>query len=121
MDIVISKSSQTPLYLQIYEQVSSQILRGEIKPGEKLPSIRSCATELRVSIISVKGAWEKLEADGFVTSAPGRGVFVKETEVHNVDRRMETVLALLKEPIEKCLALDYTVKELSEIILSNFK
>lgn len=116
MDIVISQSSQTPLYLQIYDQVSTQILNGKLKAGEKLPSLRHVATELRVSIISVKGAWEKLEADGFVVTAPGRGVYVAEHEFETVSRKKEIAVALLKEPLEKCKVMGYTESEIFELI-----
>ena len=78
INIVISNTSEKPIYQQLYEQISSQILKGEIKSHYSLPSIRTMAKELRISIITVKKAWEELEHNGFIYTMAGRGCFVAE-------------------------------------------
>jgi GntR family transcriptional regulator len=76
MDIVLSASSGEPLYQQIYEQVRSQIITGRLASGYALPPIRTVAKELRISVITVKKAWEELERGGYIQSQVGRGCFV---------------------------------------------
>ena len=66
MDIIISNTSDKPIYQQIYEQISAQIIKGELESNFWLPSIRTIAKELRISVITVKKAWEELERMGFI-------------------------------------------------------
>jgi GntR family transcriptional regulator len=77
MDIIISNSSDTPIYEQICEQIKALILRGELTEGDALPSMRNLAQQLRISIITTKRAYEELERDGFIESHTGRGSFVR--------------------------------------------
>ena len=76
MNLSVSDASPAPLYRQIFEQLSAAILRGELHGGEPLPPIRTVAAELRVSVISVKRAWEELDREGLIVAAVGRGSFV---------------------------------------------
>ncbi len=83
-----------PLYRQIYDSVAGDILRGELRPGEALPPIRTVALELQISVISVKRAWEELERDGFITTAVGRGSFA--AALTEEERREKRRLLLLE-------------------------
>ena len=74
--LYISNSGQEPIYAQITRQIKAKILNGELQQGDALPSIRLLAKELRISVITTKRAYEDLEADGFITTMPGRGSFV---------------------------------------------
>lgn len=65
MNIIIDDRSKLSLYEQIQSQIKAQILSGDIKPGEMLPSIRTLAKEIKVSIITTKRAYEELEKEGF--------------------------------------------------------
>ncbi|MDY3332584.1 MAG: GntR family transcriptional regulator [Eubacterium sp.] len=76
MNIQINNSSDAPIYLQIKNQIKAQIISGELKVGEQLPSIRFLAKELRVSMITAKRAFDELELDGFINSVQGKGNFV---------------------------------------------
>ena len=76
MDIIISNAGGVPIYDQITRQVKGLILRGELKEGEALPSMRLLARELRISVITTKPAYEELEREGFITTVPGKGCFV---------------------------------------------
>lgn len=77
MNIIITNNSEKPIYDQIKEQIKELILKGELKAGEALPSMRLLAKELRISIITTKRAYEELERDGYIESYTGRGSFVK--------------------------------------------
>ncbi len=76
MDIIIRNTGDAPIYDQITRQVKGLILRGELKEGEALPSMRLLAKELRISVITTKRAYEELEREGFITTVPGKGCFV---------------------------------------------
>ena len=76
MELYISNSGQEPIYAQITRQIKAKILNGELQQGDALPSIRLLAKELRISVITTKRAYEDLEADGFITTMPGRRSFV---------------------------------------------
>ena len=76
MDIVVSNKGSRPLYEQIADQIKGAILRGEAKAGDPLPSIRSLAKALHISILTVQKAYEDLQRDGFIETTVGRGSFV---------------------------------------------
>lgn len=82
--ISISNQSNVPIYRQIYEQIRNQVLSGELENDFNLPPIRTAAKELRVSIITVKKAWEELERDGLIYSVVGRGCFI--ADLSDIDR-----------------------------------
>ena len=76
MEIVISNSSDKPIYEQIASQVRAAIMSGELREGDQLPSIRSLATQLRISAITTKRAYSDLEVQGYILPFPGKGGFV---------------------------------------------
>lgn len=76
MNIQISNASGVPIYLQIKKQLKAAIITGELAAGEKLPSIRFLAKELRVSVITTKRAYDDLEVEGFINSVQGKGSYV---------------------------------------------
>ena len=76
MDIIIRNTGDTPIYDQIKSQIKGCILRGELREGEALPSLRLLARDLRVSVITTKRAYEELEREGFIVTVPGKGCFV---------------------------------------------
>ena len=76
MDIIISNSQNEPIYAQIVTQIKTMILQTKLKEGDALPSMRSLAKELRISLITTKRAYEELERDGFIITVAGKGCFV---------------------------------------------
>lgn len=117
MDIIISNSSGVPLYEQIKEQIKAQIMSGDLKAGEALPSMRVLAKELRISIITTKRAYEDLERDGFIESVTGKGSFVKEI---NIEIARENVFyeiqEILESAVDKAVLGNVTCDELIDII-----
>ena len=102
MDIIISNTSEKPIYEQITIQIKSLIMNGELKPGDMLPSIRLLAKELRISVITTKRAYEDLERDGFITTVVGKGSYVSDT---NTEIIKEEQLKLIEEHIGKAINL----------------
>jgi len=76
MKIIISNTSDPPLYQQIKNQIKDAILHGELKEGEMLPSIRALANDLRVSVLTTRRVYDELESEGFITTKAGKGSFV---------------------------------------------
>ena len=76
MEILISNSSDKPIYEQICLQIKSQIMNGSLAPGEALPSMRALAKDLHLSVITVQRAYEDLTRDGFIETVSGKGSFV---------------------------------------------
>ena len=77
MKLIIQQRSETPIYEQLYSQIVSQILSGQIMGGEQLPSIRFVARELEISVIPIKSCYEMLEKDGYIYTVQGKGCFVR--------------------------------------------
>ena len=117
MDIVISGASGEPIYQQIYDRISSQIIKGDIKSETCLPPIRTVAKELGISVITIKRAWEELERDGFIYTIAGKGCFVaplKEKELEK--KRSDMVSEKLKSDMEYYKKLGITKAEMINLI-----
>lgn len=104
MNIIIDDKSKLSLYEQIQSQIKSQILAGDIKPGEMLPSIRNLAKEIKVSIITTKRAYEELEKEGFLETVQGKGTFIsnknkermKEIAMYDIENKLEDTIRQMK-------------------------
>lgn len=83
MRIVISNSSSIPIYEQVKNQIINQIMSEELNEGEMIPSIRNLAKDIRISVMTIKKAYDELESEGYIKSVQGKGTFVapKNTEL----------------------------------------
>ncbi|MEW6522282.1 MAG: GntR family transcriptional regulator [Bacillota bacterium] len=105
MLIVLDSSDRQPLYQQIIEQVRAAILRGEVSPGDPLPSIRQLAADLVTSVITTQRAYQELERDGYIVTRPGRGTFVSELSRSPRDLTHEEIGAQLAAVVEQARRL----------------
>ena len=104
MKIIISNSSAVPIYEQIKEQIKNKIVSNELKTGELLPSIRTLAKDLRISVITTKNAYEELEREGYVTTIPGKGTYVasknieliREEQLQKIEGLLDTAVSIAK-------------------------
>ncbi len=101
MNILISNSSEKPIYEQITSQMKQSIIIGELEAGSLLPSMRMLAKELRISVITTKRAYEDLERDGFIYTVIGKGSFVAEK---NMEFVREEQLRIVEEHLGKAVA-----------------
>lgn len=76
MKILISNSSSTPIYEQIKNAIINQILTDELKADEMLPSIRSLAQDIKISVMTIKKAYDELEKEGYIITKQGKGSFI---------------------------------------------
>ena len=81
LKILISNTSDSPLYQQIKDQIKDAILTEELVEGDPLPSIRASANDLKVSVLTIRRVYEELEQEGFVTSQVGIGTFVSTSNL----------------------------------------
>lgn len=104
VDIIISNSSQEPIYQQIVRQVKKAIIVGKLKEGEALPSIRNLARDLEISVITSKRAYEELEKEGFIETVGGKGSFVaganyeflREKQLNMLEKKLASVVSEAK-------------------------
>jgi GntR family transcriptional regulator len=101
MNILISNSSARPIYEQITSQMKLMIISGELEAGALLPSMRTLAKELRISVITTKRAYEDLERDGFIHTIVGKGSFIAEK---NLEFVREEQLRMIEENLAKAVA-----------------
>ena len=102
MKILISNSSSVPIYEQIKNAIISQIMNGEMKEDEALPSIRSLAQDIRISVMTIKKAYDELEAEGYIITRHGKGSFVapkntalaQEQAKKDIEKHMEEIFLI---------------------------
>ena len=105
MSVIVSNASDRPIYEQIYLQLKGAILRGELREGDALPSIRALAKDLRISVITTKRAFDDLERDGFIYTVQGKGSFVaakngellREEQLKQIEQKLTEALALARQ------------------------
>ena len=98
MNVLIDNKSGAPIYDQIYLQIKNQIISGELKENEQLPSIRGLAKDLRISFITTKRAYEELEKDGFIYTIQAKGCYVAPK---NIELLREENLKRIEQHIEE--------------------
>lgn len=105
VEIILKSNSDKPIYEQITSQIKSMIIKGELKEGDALPSMRKLAKELHISVITSQRVYEDLQRDGFICSSVGKGTFVsaqnkdfiREENLRKVEIMLEEVVHISKE------------------------
>lgn len=111
----IMQNSGDPIYLQISEQFKEDILSGKLMQGEYLPSIRSLARELKISVITTMKAYEQLEAEGLVTGVQGKGFYVNAQDSQMLrEQHLRRVEQCLTDAIQAAKIAGMTRQELME-------
>ena len=104
MRIIISNSTSTPIYEQIKNAIINQIMDGELKEDEGLPSIRALAQDIKISVMTIKKAYDELESEGYIVSRQGKGTFVapknselvKEQAQKDIEKYLEKMIDIAK-------------------------
>lgn len=122
MEIILTNTSTKPIYEQITSQIKEMILKGELKPGDPMPSMRKLAKDLHVSVITTQRAYDDLVKDGFIITIPAKGTFVsaenqdfiREENLRKIENLLTTTCELAKqnglplEELQRTLTLIYT-------------
>ena len=118
MYIYIDNKSGAPIYDQIYTQIKNQIISGELKEDQALPSIRNLAKDLRISVVTTKRAYDELEREGFIYTLPAKGCFVAPK---NVELLREENLKKIEEHMQEIAKLAMTCNLSKEELLDMFR
>ena len=121
MQIIINNSLMVPIYEQIVDQVKTLIRNGELKENDNLPSVRSLSKELRISALTVKKAYDSLEAEGFTVTVHGKGTYVAATNqellLEEQKKELEADLEFAIQKGRRFGISDEDIKSLFELIL----
>lgn len=118
LNVLISNSNGQPIYDQIYTQIKNEIITGNLKEGEALPSIRALAKDLRISVITTKRAYDELEKEGFIYTVASKGCFVAKK---NVELIQEENLKKIEEYMQKIIELAVPCKLTNEDLIEMFR
>lgn len=117
MHIILNNTSMVPIYEQLVEQVKSEILSGGLKENDVLPSVRALSGELRISALTVKKAYDRLEEEGFVVTVHGKGTYVAAADRQlALEARRKTVEDDFAAAIQKASVVGFTKEEILEIV-----
>lgn len=117
MNIIISNSSDKPIYEQISSQIKNLIINGTLTEGEALPSMRLLAKELRISVITTKRAYEELELDGFIETVVGKGSFVARKNIEIIkEEKLRQVEEFIQKAVDTAKEVGISIDELREIL-----
>ena len=117
LEIIITNSSDKPIYEQITSQIKASILSGELVEGQRLPSIRALANDLRISVITTKRAYADLEAWGFIETVQGKGSFVASGNAEMMrEMRLRKVEGLLEAALSEAREMGLDVADLHELL-----
>ncbi|MGX9758378.1 GntR family transcriptional regulator [Clostridioides difficile] len=117
MNIIISNGSSLPIYEQIKEQVKEQILSGELKENEILPSLRQLARDLKISVLTTTRSYNELEQEGFIMSRQGKGFFVMSSSSELIrEQLIREVESNLNNAIQAAQRASMTDKEIISLL-----
>lgn len=117
MKIIISNSSDLPIYEQIYRQIKASIIKGVVKDGEALPSIRGLAKDLQISVITTKRAYEELEKEGLIDTIPGKGSYVAPQDPELMrESKLRVIENKLSEVVRDSKVFGISYEEVVEIL-----
>lgn len=117
MKIIISNDSGLPIYEQIKNQIKAQIVSGDLKEDEALPGMRTLASDLKVSVITTKRAYNDLEQEGYIYSMPGKGSFVKKLNEEVVrENALAEIEKYFTDAMTVAKAAGIEIEELQEIL-----
>lgn len=117
MNIIISNESDMPIYMQILEQIKEAIISGKLQQNELLPSIRTLAKELNISVITTKRAYEELDRQGFIQTVPGKGSYVSFFNKELIyEAKLKEIEMKLQEAINASRIINISKDELIEIL-----
>ena len=117
MKIVISNTSENPLYQQIKDQIKDAILREELVEGDALPSIRSFANDLKASVLTIRRVYDELEKEGFITSQVGIGTFVSTSNIELLrESKRRLVEKKMLDMIQTAKSLNISKEELNAMM-----
>ena len=118
MNIILNLRSDLPIYSQIVEQVRQQIVNGELKPGDQLPTVRALASDLRVNFNTVARAYRLLDDANIISTQQGRGTYILDEPPPEVTEGLRTASleALARRFLKEASQLGFTANQAIEYL-----
>lgn len=117
MKIIINTTSMVPIYEQVMDQIKNEIMEGTLTGGDLLPSVRGLSKELKISALTVKKAYDSLEAEGFVNTVHGKGTYVSFSGSEAMqEERLKDIEMLMDFAVQKGRAYGLSDDELREVL-----
>lgn len=117
MQIILNNTSMIPIYEQLVDQIKNQIIAGTLRETDVLPSVRTLSGTLRISALTVKKAYDKLEEEGFVVTVHGKGTYVAPTNrALAMEARRKAVEEEFTKALEKARAIGMDADEIRQLI-----
>jgi GntR family transcriptional regulator len=117
MEIIISSNTSKPIYEQITTQIKAMVINGELATGDPIPSMRSLAKSLHISVITVQKAYEDLQKDGFIETTVGRGSFISaQTKDFYQEERQKQAEEHLQIAAEIGRTINISLEKLIELL-----
>lgn len=116
MKMIISNSSSVPIYEQIKNSIIEQIMNDELKEDEMIPSIRNLAQDIKISVMTIKKAYDELEIEGYIISRQGKGTFVapKNTELAK-DKAQKDIEEYISKIVDISSKFNISKKEIIDV------
>ena len=117
LEIVVSNKASQPLYEQIASQIKAAIISGELKAGDAIPSVRSLAKSLHISILTVQKAYATLQEDGFIETTAGKGCYVSaQNQDFYLEEQQKKIEERFAEAIEIARSSGISLNKLTELL-----
>lgn len=117
LEIVLKNHFDKPIYEQIMIEIKEKIISGEVGEQEQLPSIRTLAKQLKISVITTKRAYEELEKEGLIYGVPGKGFYVADKNADILrEKKISMIEEKLQEIVGECLAAGLSLEDVHDII-----
>ncbi len=117
MNIVISQNNNLPIYEQIVRAIKNEIIAGNLKEEDALPSIRGLARDLQISIITTNRAYEELEKEGLIYSKAGKGFFVSRQNTNMLmEKKIQGMENDIAELVRECKKTGITKEDMIAMI-----
>lgn len=117
MHIILNKSSMIPIYEQLVDQLKNEIINGSLAENDPLPSVRTLSGQLRISSLTVKKAYDRLEEEGFVVTVHGKGTYVAAADRSlALEARKKAVEDDFAAAVQKAAAVGFTKEDILEIL-----
>lgn len=117
MNLIIRNSSSMPIYEQIKQEIINNIINGTLETDEPLPSIRTLAKEIRISIMTIKKAYDELESEGYITTIQGKGSFVAPKNLELIkEQKQKEIEEYINKIVEISKQYKISKKEINDIL-----
>ncbi|HBM74886.1 MAG TPA: GntR family transcriptional regulator [Clostridiaceae bacterium] len=117
MDIIISNSSEEPIYEQLVKQIKNLIMSGELSEGQILPSIRNLSRGLQISAITTKRAYDELEREGYIITRQGKGTYISAQNKEIMEEmRLRIVEGKLYEAVDAGKSIGLNLEQMQKML-----